>query len=215
MLDQVKCKEQIVSISMELLNSGLVIESWGNVSTRCHDNQSFVITPSAVNYQDLKATDIVTMDLNGKTIEGERKPSSEYKLHLEILRNRKEINAVIHTHSIYATAFAVAGKSIPVAAEDLAQVIGGSVEVAEHRMPGSQELADICLETMGEKNAVLLANHGLVAVGSSLKDALRVARVVEKNAQITLLASQLGNVSLMPVKMINELRVAYLEDYKP
>ena len=185
-------KQEVLEIAKKMQEMGLVASTSGNVSTR-PTTDKLVITPSGMPYPDLLCTDMVTMGLSGKVIDGSRKPSSEHSLHREVYLKRPDVLAVVHTHSIYATAFAAARRAIPVLVDELLQVNDGQVGVAEYAPPGSIELAKNCIGTLGNKSAVLLANHGLVGVGKNLEEALEVCSAVEKAAHIAYLAITLTN----------------------
>ena len=156
-----KTKETIVKYTQSIYREGLIFESWGNLSCRSDDNK-VVITPSAIHYDNLQFTDMIVVDLaTGEKWEGKWNPSSELPLHLALYNSREDIKAIVHTHSIFSSAFAVARKEIPVALEELAQVAGGSIPVAKYAPPGSDELARNAAKTLGMHSfGVILANHG-------------------------------------------------------
>jgi L-fuculose-phosphate aldolase len=173
-----------------------------------------VITPSGVEYDRLVAEDMSVLELEGGArVEGRLKPSSELRLHLTIYRARPDLGGVVHTHSLYASAFAVVRQAIPPIVEDAAQVLGGSVDCAEYGAPGTQDLAYKAAKALGQKNAVLLANHGLVGVGPTVKEGLRVCQVVEKAANIYALARRLGDPVVLSDSQVAELRHAYRTSY--
>ncbi len=157
---------------------------------------------------------MVVVNMSGEVEQGKWKPSSELPLHLAVYQARKDIKAIIHTHSVLATAFAVCRQEIPVVAEDLAQVVGGPVRVADYAHPGSVELALNAVKALGqEDNAVLLANHGLVVLGNDFPTALQRCRVIERNAQIIIWSKVLGSPYILTPEKIAELRKNYLCDY--
>ena len=211
MLETEKTKERVALIAKKMLDEGLVVETWGNVSSRAGENM--VITPSGLDYKKMNFTDMVVMDLHGNVLEGKWKPSSEHPLHRLIYQRREDVNAVMHTHSIYATTFAVARKEILTVVEDFSQVVGGSVKVADYAMPGSDKLAVNCVEALQDNSAVLIANHGLVAVGNTLEDVLLICKVIEKTALITLYANMLGGPVVIDKKHVQELHKYFKEQY--
>ena len=166
-----------------------------------------------MNYEDITAEDIVTIGLEGEILEGSRKPSSEYLLHLEIYKNFKNINAVMHTHSTYASAFAVCREDIPPIIEDMVQIAGGSIRVAEYALPGTVELAQKVVKAMGDRNACLLANHGLTGMGRNIEEAYKVCLIVEKSAQIAYISKNLGEPFILSDKDIEIMREYYLNSY--
>ncbi len=165
-------------------------------------------------YNELNPVDTVVVDTTGKILEGNR-PSSELPLHLAIYEARPDVRAIIHTHSIYATACAVAGEAIPPSLEEMVQAVGGGVEVADYALPGTLELAQNAVAGLGGYlSAVLLSNHGAVACGPSLKEALLVAELVEKAAQIHSIAKQLGGVRRLCDEDVQLMRRFYVEKYR-
>lgn len=205
--------QEIVQTCLNLTKSKLVEGLWGNVSARLDDNL-VAITPSGRDYQSLAWQDISIIDLKGNIQKSIHNPSSEAFLHLAIYNNRSDVKAVIHTHSVYASAFAVAEKPIMSLIEDVVQIVGGEIAVAPYALPGTQELAKNAVEYLQDKNAVLLSKHGTVACGRSLAEAFVVASIVEKTAQIALFAGILNpNVKPLSNHDIEVLRTNYLEKY--
>ena len=218
-------REQIVAMGHTLIKKNLVAGSWGNISCKFSEErvvphigselstlfgkhasvsselvQGIVITPSGLGYEKLTAEDIVELDLEGKVVDGHRVPSSESKLHIAIYKACPEAQAIIHTHSIYACAMAAMRKPVPAIIEDMVQIVGGRVNCAEYALPGTQELADKAVAALAGKRAVLLANHGAVCWGKTLEEALLVAEILEKTAQIAIICQQSGGA----VELSNE-----------
>jgi|LSQX01.2.fsa_nt_gb L-fuculose-phosphate aldolase len=206
-------RENVLWAANRLCQDRLVVGTWGNISAR--DGNCFWITPSGMPYESLTVSDLICLDLESGKPRGRWKPSSEWRLHMAFYRHRPDVMAVVHTHSIYATAFAVARRPVPAAVEDLAQAVGGSVEVAPYALPGTDELAKNAVQAFGKKNAVLLANHGLVAAAKTMEEALKICLLVEKTAKIVLLAHSLGSVSLLSREDIEKMRHFYLWSYGP
>lgn len=204
-------KSEIVAVGKTLVETGLVVASWGNVSARLEKN--IIITPSGTDYHKINEGQLIIVDEKGEKLEGKLKPSTELKLHLEIYKNRKDVNAIVHTHSTNATTCAVLREHIPPLVEDVAMLIGGNIEVAQYFLPGTKELAQAAVDSLGNRGAVLLANHGVVGVGSTLKEALYACLLVEKAAQIHLLAKSAGNPHSLPEEDVKKLRKTYLESY--
>ncbi|MDW7651550.1 MAG: class II aldolase/adducin family protein [Bacillota bacterium] len=207
-------REKMLAVISDMCRDNLVLGTWGNVSVRDGDN-SMLITPSGMNYEQLEPADLVRLSLDGGTAQGRWKPSSEWRLHAAIYRGRQDISAIVHTHSVYATAFAVARMPIPAVVEDLVQVAGGSVDVADYTLPGTDELAENALLALGNKSAVLLASHGLVGAAQTLEEALKVCRIAEKTAQVALFARLLGPVHELSEEDIRAMRNFYLTSYGP
>lgn len=206
-------RKTIIEVGHQIIQSGLVAGTWGNISAWDSTRKGFWITPSGMDYLSLKEEDLVLLDEENQVIEGKRKPSSEFLLHSAIYRNRPEIQGIVHTHSVFATAHAVSRIPLPGLVEDLVMIVGGEVEVAEYHLPGSEELAQASVKALNDKNAVFLANHGLVGVGRSLEEALKVCQVVEKSAHIHAISRLLGNPVELSQKDINWMRDTYLHRY--
>jgi L-fuculose-phosphate aldolase len=207
-------REEMLGVIGDMCRDNLVLGTWGNVSVR-ESEASMLITPSGMNYDALAPVDLVSMTFNGETVRGRWKPSSEWRLHAAIYRGRADIGAIVHTHSVYATAFAVARMPIPAVVEDMVQVAGGSIDVAEYTLPGTEELAQKTLLALADKSAVLLASHGLVGVAGTLEEALKVCQIVEKTAQAALFARLLGPVHELSQEDIRAMRSFYLTSYGP
>lgn len=208
-----KYKEKVYKTGLRMAASGLVTGTWGNLSARVPRENLVVITPSGLPYAGLQAADMVVMDLDGRVVEGERRPSTEYRLHLAVYRARGDVHAVMHTHSVFASALAVARRPIPPILEDLAQVVGGEVAVARYARAGTDELAAAAVEALGRRGAVLLANHGVVGVGRDLEEALMVCQIVEKSAKVFVWADMVGQPAVLSAEEVTALRDCYLNDY--
>lgn len=190
-------KQEVVKYAKMCSNSGLTVGTSGNVSIR-HGDMMY-ITPSALPYDEMKEEDVLEVDLrSGEVVHGHRKPSSETPMHSHIYAKSPEIKAIVHTHSTYATMFACAHKPIPPVHYMIAD-IGREIPVAPYATYGSEQLANYAVETLGDNQGVLLANHGVVAVGSNLKDAYRRAEVIE---EVALLAY--GSYTLNSVNPLTE-----------
>lgn len=206
-------RQEVVVTAQRMLEEGLVRGTWGNVSARQPGSSSMLITPSGMDYKTMTSEDLVVVDGQGNLLEGRWKPSTESPLHLAIYHHRPDVGAIVHTHSPFATAFAVAGRSIPVITEEIAQVIGGPIETAPYAICGSPDLAMVAVRHLGQRQAVLLAKHGLVGVGRDLKEALLSGIIAEKTAQITTMAQILGGYSELGPYEIRELRDNYSNKY--
>lgn len=196
-----------------MLSANLTVGTWGNISCRIPGEDYIAITPTGMRYDMLEPEDIVILDLSGKVINGARKPSIEVPLHLAIYKARKDVQAIVHTHSVYATAMAVARREIPGAVEDLVQIVGGNVRVNEYALPGTEQLGINTVKAMEGRSAVLLANHGMLGAGRSLEEAFRVCQVVEKSAQVTIMANFMGGVIELSQDDITGMRKSYLQGY--
>lgn len=205
-------RQSVLDAGRRMAELGLVAGTWGNISMRSADGERIAITPSGRPYDSLGTADIVVVDNKGQIIEGET-PSSELPLHMAMYRARTDVRAVVHTHSLYATACAVAGVAIPPSLEEMVQAVGGEVAVARYALPGTLELAEAAVAALADRSAVLLSNHGVVACGPSLREALLVAQLVEKAAQVHAIAVQLGGARRLSAEDVSMMRKFYLEKY--
>jgi len=208
-----KIKTEILAVGCSMLDKGLVAGTWGNISSRIPGTELIAVTPSGKGYHEITVADVVVVGVNGTVIEGDFKPSSELPLHLAIYSARPDIQAIIHTHSIFASACAVAHKGIPPIIEDLVQLAGGSVDVAAYALPGTEALAQNVVLALGDKNAVLMANHGVVGCGQSLREGMMACELVEKAAQIFIYANQIGGAQALNDDDIEIMHKFYVEYY--
>lgn len=206
-------KASVLEAAKRMSASGMAPATWGNVSARHRESGLVLITPSGLAYDGLTADDICAVDLNGNLVEGKWKPSIETPLHCLFYRERPACGAVVHTHSLYATAFACVGRPIPVAIATLASAVGGEVAVAPYAAAGTAEFARAALAALGDRRAVLLANHGVAAIGASLAEAYTVAEVVENAAKICAIAAGLGQPVSLPAEEVRKIREHYLTVY--
>lgn len=208
-----KTRKEVIDAGIKMLESHLVVGTWGNISARVPGEDYVAITPSGVDYDTITPEGIVILDMDGNIVDGTMKPSIEFNLHLAVYRSRKDVNAVVHTHSTYCTALAIARKPIPPAAEDLVQIVGGDVRVSEYFLPGSVELGEAAVKALEGRNAVLLANHGCLGAGKDLKETLKIVSVVEKSAMATIFAQIMGGVVELSQQDVDIMRDFYLNKY--
>ncbi|HOM67323.1 MAG: L-fuculose phosphate aldolase [Chloroflexi bacterium ADurb.Bin120] len=185
-------RRKVVDYAQKMLSTGLVKGTGGNISLTNEDKSLVAITPSGVAYETMRPEDVVVLDLDGNHVDGDLLPSSELGFHLALLRQRMEIKAVVHTHSDYSTALACLRWELP-AVHYLIGSAGFKVPLAPYATFGTPELAEGICETIGDGNAVLLANHGLVAVGVSLSKAFSTAEMVEYVAKLYLITRSVGS----------------------
>ena len=208
-----KIKAELVQLHLELPKNNLVAWTSGNVSARDPESGLVAIKPSGVYYEDLKAEDMVVVDLDGKVIEGDLKPSSDTASHLYIYRQRPDVNGVVHTHSRYATAFAAVGKSIPVYLTAQADEFGGPIPCAGFALIGSEAIGKQVIEHIGTSPAVLLKNHGVFTIGDSAKAAVKSAVMVEDIAATVWMALQIGTPDEIPADDVAKLHDRYTKQY--
>lgn len=194
-----RVREEIIFTARQMLKKGYVVGTAGNVSSIIRDRKTIIITPSGAPYDSLEPQDLIACDMDGNKISGEKKPSSEILMHANIYKNREDVGSIVHSHSIYATALAVNGTPIPYCLDEMYFSVGDRpIPVAKYGKSGTQELADYIVEALGKENkAVLVRNHGMVAVGKNMTEAFENCEVVEKTAMIFIFSSLTGKVQLL------------------
>jgi len=204
-------KRELIEICHQLVALGHLIGTYGNVSARVPGG--LLITPSRVDYADLTPADLVTVSDAGLVLAGTRLPSSELDVHRQIYLQRPDLNAVLHTHSLHATALSCCRETIPVIVEEQAQVVGGEIHCTRYIPAGRhEELGEETARALGASNAVLIANHGAVNCGRSLAEALFTCIVVERIAHMRLLTSAAVSVPIPPEHVASE-RDRFLHRY--
>lgn len=192
----VKEREELVAFGKKLITSGLTTGSGGNISIYNSDDGLIAITPSGMDYFQTEPDDILIVDIEGNIIEGKHKPSSETGMHLAFYRKRPDAHAVVHTHSLYATALSCMGWTLkPV--HYMVAMAGFEVPCAEYAVYGSMELANNAVKAMGDRNAVLLANHGLIVLGSDVQSAFSTAEHLEYVAKLYCVCKGLGEPNIL------------------
>jgi len=206
-------REEVWRLHLELPKNNLVAWTSGNVSARDHDTGLVVIKPSGVKYEDLRPEDMVVVDLEGKIVEGDLKPSSDTASHLYIYRHRPDVYGVVHTHSSYATAFAAVGRPIPVYLTAIADEFGVPIPCGGFALIGGEDIGKVVVEAIGDSPAVLLKNHGVFTVGATVEAALKAAVMVEDVARTVWLALQLGQPDEIPAADVAKLHHRYTNVY--
>jgi len=203
--DLTALKRQLVEGTEQVAGIGLVPLTQGNLSLRDPLSGLVLITPHDYPYDELTAEDVVVVDLDGHVIEGKREPSSESPVHLAVYEKRPDVQAIVHAEPIYTNVFGVLHMPIaPVHVGTLIDV-GGEVPVMPFALSGSRQFGYDMLEVMGDKNAVVWANHGMLAVGDTLRKAIHCTVMVEIAAQMYHLALQHGQPHLIPAALHGNL----------
>jgi L-fuculose-phosphate aldolase len=208
MPSELQLRLDLIEAAKRLLREGLVEGTAGNLSARTHEGNA-LLTPASLAYETLTPDDLVLCDLAGNVLAGAREPTSEKALHLAVLRAHPELGAVIHSHARLASMFAVAREPIPCVIEEFQIHVGGDVPIADYALSGSDALGDECAKHLGERSAVLMANHGLLAVGRDLAQAHHVTALVERTAGIVLGARVLGRVEALPKETLAKFAPVY------
>lgn len=193
--------------------SSLVSGTSGNVSGR--EGDLVVIKPSGVPYEELRPEDLVVVDLSGKVVEGKLRPSVDTPAHLEIYQALPDVGGVVHTHSTYATVFAILGRELPVYTTELADLFGGPIPVSDYVRPGDPGIGRefVRLTRPGRYRALLLRSHGVFTAGYTPQDALKAAEIVEHSTKIAFLAELLGSPSPFSLEEALELQRRYFTGY--
>lgn len=182
--------QELVVAARTLLARNLVVGSVGNISARVY--QGFVITPTRMPYHEMRPKHLVFLDLGGTIIGSAPSPSREWRLHSAIYRARSDVSAVVHTHSLHATAWSFLPERLESRLEESAYYRIGPVSTSPPAPAGSRELGEAAVRALGNSQAALLGNHGVVAVGACLEEAMTVAEVVEREAQVAWLLRSAG-----------------------
>jgi len=205
-----KERKEIVTFGRKLLTSGLTAGTGGNLSIVNRKKNLVAITPSGVDYLEMRPEDVVLVGMEGGPVETSKyKPSSELLFHLALYRKRQDIQAIVHTHSVYATTLATLGWEIP-AFHYLVAYSGRKVPLAAYATFGSEELARNVADAIGENNAVLMGSHGVVTVGPTLAKAFETAEIIEYVARVYYLAKGRGEPTILSDEEMNKV----LEKFK-
>ena len=200
MIQLSQARSAVCDAGKRLLHEHLVSGTWGNISLRI-DKEIMVITPSGMPYETLSPEDMVVVNYNTLAWESEKKPSSELKLHAAIYHQRSDITAVIHTHQPSALTVAAARREVPPILDDMAQIIGPSVRVADYALPNTKKIVRKTLQALRGRNAALMANHGAVCIGRDMEEAFIVCQVLEKACRSFIEAEFLGGAKqISPVE---------------
>ncbi|CAN5808159.1 class II aldolase/adducin family protein [soil metagenome] len=202
-----RLREELVVTARRMSDLGLTPGMSGNVSVRTP--RGLLVTPSGLPYGELVADDVVEIGLDGQVRPGQRSPSTEWQLHRDILGSRPDVQAIVHTHSLFCTTISTLRRSIPAIHYMIVLAGGDSIPCAEYATFGSAELASNAIVALGGGQACLLANHGMVALGASLPTALRVAAEVETLASQYWHAAQIGTPHILDHGELDRVRAKF------
>lgn len=200
----IKERQAIVDHGKKMLTNGLTKGTGGNISIFNRKEGLIAITPSGVDYFETNINDIVIVDIQGNVVQGDLEPSSELGMHLIFYKNREDTDAIVHTHSKYATAVSCMGWDLK-AVHYLVGFAGLDVKCAKYATYGSQELAENALDAIGNRNAVLLGNHGLIALGPDIERAFSTAEHLEFVAEIYCITKSLGQPNIISDSQMEEV----------
>jgi len=212
-------RADVAALHGELVRYGLVVWTGGNVSGRVPGADLFVIKPSGVSYDDLTAQNMILCDLEGDVIPGtpgsDRSPSSDTAAHAYVYRHMPEVGGVVHTHSTYAVAWAARGEEIPCVITAMADEFGGPIPIGPFAIIGDDSIGRGIVETLSghRSRAVLMQNHGPFTIGTSAKDAVKAAVMVEDVARTVHVARQSGPLLPIPQEAIDRLYHRYQNVY--
>jgi L-ribulose-5-phosphate 4-epimerase len=206
-------REELWLLHMELPKNNLVMWTGGNVSALDKDSGLVAIKPSGIRYEALRPEHMVIVDLDGRVVEGEFKPSSDTASHLYIYRHRPDVGGIVHTHSPYATAFAAVNRPIPVVLTAMADEFGGPIPCGGFALIGGEEIGQIVVDSIGSSPAVLLKNHGVFTIGRTAEKAVQAAVMVEDVARTVWLALQIGQPEEIPQEDVDKLHYRYTHVY--
>ena len=184
-----KAKEEVLWGCRLMVERGYLLGTVGNLSARADGTDLVVITPTSLPYDTMTEEDLVVVNLNGEIVSGKHQPSIECSMHLGVYRARPELRALVHTHSKYATTVSLIKELDIMPAIDTEQslYLGGDINIVPFAFPGSKELAEYVKEGIGTNAGLLMANHGALGVGISMKDAVIASDIIERNSEMYLL----------------------------
>ena len=185
-------RQEIVDRSLQAFHEGLFSGTSGNMSCFLREEGLMLITPTSVRYDVMRTEDIVTMRLDGTVAEGRLKPSSEWRMHAAVYSHCPDVSAVFHTHSPYATAFAVNHQTIPAVLIEALVFLGGDIRCAPYATPGTEEVGLNAVPALDGRKGCTLANHGVLAVGDDLAQAYLNAEYIEDVAKVYAIAKSIG-----------------------
>ncbi len=187
-------RKQVCDLHAELPKNNLVAWTSGNISARDPETNLVVIKPSGIRFENLTPENMVVVNIDGEIVEGDYKASSDTASHCYIYRHMPDVNGIVHTHSRYATAFAIVGKEIPCFTTAMGDEFGGSIPCGGFALIGGEEIGQVVVDTLKDSHspACLLQNHGVFATGESAEKAVKAAIMTEDNAAIVWTALQIG-----------------------
>ena len=204
---ELEVRADMIRVCLRMVELGINQGTAGNISVR--RGERFLVTPSAIPYEEMRPEQIAEMDYDGHYA-GPSPPTSEWRFHREIMRRRPDAGAVIHTHSVYSTAVACLRRDLPAIHYYIVAAGGPTVRCAPYATFGTQELAENAVEALVGRNACLLANHGMIVLGANLAEALKRTFDLELVARQYIYASQIGEPFVIPDDEVERVRVKML-----
>jgi L-ribulose-5-phosphate 4-epimerase len=205
-------REVVWKCNLELPKNDLVKMTSGNVSGRDGETDLVVIKPSGYSYEEMTPAHMVVVDLAGRVVEGNLKPSTDTDTHLYVYRHRPDVFGMVHTHSPYASSFAVLGQPIP-ACLTASAMLGGEIPLGGYASIGGAEIGQEIISKIGRSLAIVMQNHGVFTIGSSPQQATKLAVEVEEIAKITHLAMLRGQPIQLTTEQIDYMVDLYRNEY--
>lgn len=205
-------REIVWKCNLELPKNGLVKMTSGNVSGRDAETGYVVIKPSGYNFDEMTPAHMVVVDLEGKVVEGNLKPSTDTDTHLYVYQRRPDVFGIVHTHSPYASSFAVLGQPIPACLTSSA-MLGGEIPLGGYAPIGGADIGQEIIDKIGRALAIVMQNHGVFTIGSSPQQATKMAIEVEEIAKITHLAMLRGQPILLTPSQVDYMVNLYQNEY--
>lgn len=205
-----KIRKQVLDAILEAVELGLIKGTSGNIAVKDDEDDVIAITPSGIAYKTMKAEDIAIVDMNGKWIDGQYKPSSETPMHTAVLRARKDVKATVHTHGMFATIMAMQEEELQPTTPPQSEFV--PIHVVPFVMPGSDTLAETVAETLGDGRVVLLKNHGMFCCGKNIKAAMAAAIYTEEMATTAFYCKLLDKFEPLPEEAIQKMKALIAAD---
>ncbi len=207
-MEYMDIRRAVIDASLKAQKQGLIRGTSGNISIRSDDGKVIAITPTSIPYELLAPEDIPLIDENGTVLEGKNKPSSEMPMHTAIMRARRDVYAIVHTHSKFATVLSIIGQPLPVMTVPLIGYAPDPAPIVPFEVPGSDQLGQAVVRALGKKgSAAILEHHGMIAVGKTIQKAMSCTDYVEEGAEIAFYCSLAG-----PVKGISAQQIAHMRE---
>lgn len=196
----------LCSAARTLAEEKLIRGGEGNISARIPGSNLVLIKPSGIELKNMKKDDLIVIDLYGKIIKGNREPSKETPMHLAIYRSRSDVNAIVHTHPLFATCIGITEmKLLPLSIYALREIVRG-IPIVPFHPPGSIELAEAVVKALeGDKHVAILRGHGLVVASGDIETATKLSIYLERAAKIQIICSLIGKFRLVETEIIEKL----------
>lgn len=206
-------KKEVCGLNQLLPKNNLVAWTSGNVSAKDPQTGYVVIKASGIPFEDLETEHMIVVDLQGKVVEGDYKPSSDVYSHIYIYNHRPDVGGVVHTHSRFATAFAAVGMEIPIVLTTMGDEFGGPIPCGGFALIGDEAIGKVVVESIGSSPAVLLKNHGVFTIGKDARAAVKAAVMTEDAAATVWAAMQIGKPQLISPEDVAKLHDRYINVY--